>query len=44
MMLGMEIEVEVETNVGLIDAVVVLNEDILLFEFKIDKTAPEALQ
>ena len=44
MMLGMEIEVEVETNAGRIDAVVALNDEILLFEFKIDKTAQEALQ
>jgi len=43
-MLGTEIEVEVRTNIGRIDAVVTLADKILLFEFKIDKSAEEALQ
>ncbi|MEM7132578.1 MAG: AAA family ATPase [Chloroflexota bacterium] len=44
MMLGLDIEAEVETNEGRIDAVVELSDHILLFEFKIDKNAQEAPQ
>lgn len=44
MMIGMEIAAEVETNDGRIDAVVELADHIFLFEFKIDKSAQEALQ
>lgn len=43
-MLGVLTEVEVETNVGRIDAVVTLTDQIYLFEFKLDKSADEALQ
>lgn len=44
MMVGMDIEAEVETNDGRIDAVVKLSDHIFLFEFKLDKSAKEALQ
>jgi|LakMenEpi03Aug12_release.lakeMendotaPanAssembly.Ray.scaffolds.fasta_scaffold285393_1 hypothetical protein len=43
-MIGMEITAEVETNDGRIDAVVELTDHIFLFEFKIDKSAKDALQ
>ena len=44
MMLGVRAEVEVETNDGRIDAMVEFPEQIYLFEFKLDKSAEEALQ
>jgi hypothetical protein len=43
-MMGVLTEVEVKTNVGRIDAVVALPDQIYLFEFKLDKSADEALQ
>lgn len=43
-LLGLRIEAEVRTNKGRIDAVVETPAQILLFEFKIDKSAAEALQ
>lgn len=44
MLLGLEIAAEVATNTGRIDAVVELVDHILLFEFKIDKSAQATLQ
>ncbi|MEM7130215.1 MAG: ATP-binding protein [Chloroflexota bacterium] len=43
LMLGFRVEAEVETNDGRIDAVVELDKHIYLFEFKLDKSAKEAL-
>ena len=43
MLIGFDIEVEVKTNRGRIDAVVVLPDHIFLFEFKLDQTAEAAL-
>jgi len=42
-MLGTEIDVEVLTNDGRIDAVAEVSDRIYLFEFKLDKSASEAL-
>ncbi len=44
MLIGLEIETEIETNVGRIDVALVLPHHIFIFEFKIDKSAQEALQ
>ncbi|MEM7535633.1 MAG: AAA family ATPase [Chloroflexota bacterium] len=41
--LGLNIQVEPTTNVGRIDAVITLEDHIYLFEFKINKSAQEAL-
>jgi hypothetical protein len=43
-LLGIYTEAEVKTNDGRIDAVVVLKNDIFLFEFKLDDSADEALK
>ena len=43
-LLGIHTEAEVKTNEGRIDAVVELPGQIFLFEFKLDKSADEALQ
>ncbi|MEZ4730774.1 MAG: AAA family ATPase [Caldilineaceae bacterium] len=43
-LLGLRIDAEVETNAGRIDAVVEVADHIFLFEFKLDKSAEEALQ
>jgi Predicted AAA-ATPase/PD-(D/E)XK nuclease superfamily len=43
-LLGMRIDAEVHTNQGRIDAVVEVVDHIYLFEFKLDKSADEALQ
>lgn len=43
-LLGTEIETEVRTNFGRIDAVIHLADCIYLFEFKIDNSADEALE
>ncbi len=42
-MIGIETEAEVVTNNGRIDTVVVLDDHIYLFEFKVDGSAPAAL-
>ncbi len=44
MLVGLEVNAEVVTNDGRIDAVIELADHILLFEFKLDKSAEEALQ
>ncbi|MEZ4730850.1 MAG: AAA family ATPase [Caldilineaceae bacterium] len=44
LLLGLRIRAEVKTNQGRIDAVVELDEHILLFEFKLDDSAATALQ
>ncbi len=44
LLLGLRISAEVKTNQGRIDAVVELDERILLFEFKLDDSAATALQ
>jgi len=41
--LGLEIEAEARTNQGRIDAVVTLEDRLFIFEFKLDKSAEEAL-
>ncbi len=43
-MLGVYIEVEVKTNKGRIDVVIELDDRLILFEFKLDKSAADALQ
>jgi len=43
-LLGLRVEAEVYTNQGRIDAVVEVDKYIYLFEFKLDKSAAEALQ
>jgi hypothetical protein len=43
-LLGLQIAAEVKTNDGRIDAVVELDEQIYLFEFKLDQSAASALQ
>ncbi len=43
-LIGLRIEAEVKTNAGRIDAVVEVANHIYLFEFKLDKSAEEALQ
>ena len=43
-LIGLDIEAEVQTSAGRIDAVVALPETIYLFEFKINKSAEEALK
>ncbi|MCB0063396.1 MAG: ATP-binding protein [Caldilineaceae bacterium] len=43
MMFGFRVDAEVKTNDGRIDAVVELTDHIYLFEFKLDKSAKEAL-
>jgi len=43
-LLGLRIDAEVHTNQGRIDAVAELDNHIYLFEFKLDKSAEEALQ
>jgi len=43
-LIGLRIDAEVETNVGRIDAVVEVADHIYLFEFKLDKSAEDALQ
>lgn len=43
MLIGLRIDAEVKTNDGRIDAVVELTDRIYLFEFKLDKSAAEAL-
>lgn len=40
----MRIDTDVYTNKGRIDAVIELPEQVFLFEFKLDKSAAEALQ
>ena len=42
-LIGLDINAEVTSNVGRIDAVITLDDHIYLFEFKIDSTAQEAL-
>ena len=44
LMIGVQIDAEVNTNRGRIDAVVELSEHIFIFEFKLDRSAKEALQ
>lgn len=44
LLIRVRIEAEVKTNQGRIDAVIVLRNHIYLFEFKLDKSAAEALQ
>ena len=44
MMIGFRTEAEVQTNTGRIDAVIELADHIYLFEFKLDKSAEEALK
>ncbi len=44
MMLGFRVEAEVKTQAGRIDAVVETDKHIYLFEFKVNKTATDALQ
>jgi hypothetical protein len=43
-LLGLFIEAECRTNIGRIDAVVQTENRVYIFEFKLDKTADEALQ
>ncbi|MEM7127578.1 MAG: PD-(D/E)XK nuclease domain-containing protein [Chloroflexota bacterium] len=43
-LLGLRTEAEVKTNQGRIDAVIELDSQIFLFEFKLDGSAEEALQ
>lgn len=43
-LIGLRIEAEVSTNEGRIDAVIEVRDHIFLFEFKLDKSAEEALQ
>ena len=43
-LIGLRIDAEVHTNKGRIDAVIELADRIFLFEFKLDKSAAEALQ
>jgi len=43
-MLGLRIDVEVSTNEGRIDAVMILADQVFLFEFKLDGSADDALQ
>lgn len=43
-MLGLRINVEVSTNEGRIDAVMILADQVFLFEFKLDSSADDALQ
>jgi len=42
-LIGVHIDAEVQTNIGRIDATIILDDHIYLFEFKIDKTAQEAM-
>lgn len=42
-LIGLRIDVEVHTNVGRIDAVIELADHIYIFEFKVDRSAEEAL-
>ncbi|MEM7534402.1 MAG: AAA family ATPase [Chloroflexota bacterium] len=42
-LMGLDIQAEVTTNVGRIDAVITLDDHIYIFEFKFNKTAKEAL-
>lgn len=42
-LMGLRIEAEAKTNIGRIDAVVELKERIYIFEFKLDKSAQDAL-
>ena len=43
-MLGLRVEVEVSTNEGRIDAVIILPDQLFLFEFKLDGSADAALK
>ena len=43
-LIGLRIEAEVKTNEGRIDAVAEVADHIYLFEFKLDRSAEEALQ
>ena len=42
-LIGVHIDAEVQTNIGRVDATIILDEHIYLFEFKIDKTAQDAM-
>ena len=42
-LLGFKINVEYKTSIGRIDAIISLENHIYIFEFKLDKTAAEAL-
>ena len=44
LLLGGEVEAEARTSDGRIDAVVVTRDHVFIFEFKLDKPAPEALE
>jgi Predicted AAA-ATPase/PD-(D/E)XK nuclease superfamily len=43
-LIGVELNIEVHTNVGRIDAVIEFKDKIIIFEFKLDQTAEIALQ
>jgi len=42
-LMGVHVDAEVQANIGRIDTTITLDEHIYLFEFKIDKTAQEAM-
>ena len=43
-LIGLRLNAEVHTNIGRIDAVLELKDDIFIFEMKLDKSAEEALK
>lgn len=43
-LIGLEVELEVKTNVGRIDMIVMMDTTVYIFEFKIDSTPKKALQ